>query len=83
MLSDTAHPTRLQPMPPDPPRVGSVQAPMVYVYERQAWEYKVVVAAEFALTEPDLDALGAEGWELTGVASGRDGVRFYFKRIVK
>jgi hypothetical protein len=32
------------------------------------------------LTEPELNALGAEHWELAGVVSERHRVHFYFKR---
>jgi hypothetical protein len=56
---------------------------MVYVYERPRWEYKAVetaAAAEEALSESDLNALGRDGWELVGVVTFAGTVHFYFKR---
>jgi hypothetical protein len=55
---------------------------MVYVYEDRAWDYHVVVraAAGESLTEEELNKLGGEGWELTGVVTAADRVQFYFKR---
>jgi hypothetical protein len=64
-----------------PPR----QLPMVYVYEKQIWEYKIVVrdvAAELA-SEEELNALGAVGWELAGVIALPGQAQFYFKRLRK
>lgn len=58
--------------------------PMVYVSEQSIWEYKQIIrnlAKEQALTEADLNELGAEGWELTGVFSDSPFVYFYFKRL--
>jgi hypothetical protein len=59
---------------------------MVYVYERQAWEYKVVVkdlAADGPLSEQEMNALGTSGWELVGVVTLPGQVQFYFKRMRK
>ena len=58
-----------------------VEPPSVYVESR--WEYREVVrdAEASALpTEADLNALGADGWELVGVAAQGEQVHFYFKR---
>jgi hypothetical protein len=47
------------------------------------WEYKDVVrnqAIEGLPDESALNALGAEGWELAGVANEGARVHFYFKR---
>jgi hypothetical protein len=68
-----------RPLVPEQPSRLPVQPPTVFVYERQEWEYKVVNAP--ALTEADLNALGKDGWELTGVVSAPDNVQFYFKRL--
>ncbi|MFQ6113025.1 MAG: hypothetical protein ACE5NG_02925 [bacterium] len=68
---------------PGPPQAGLSHIPMVYVEERLVWEYKQIVrnlAKEKALTEEELNALGADGWELTGVFSDSPFVYFYFKR---
>jgi hypothetical protein len=58
-----------------------VEPPSVYVESR--WEYRELVrdAEASALpTEIDLNALGADGWELVGVAAQGAQVHFYFKR---
>jgi hypothetical protein len=47
------------------------------------WEYKTVVRdleTEELPAEAELDALGSDGWELTGVANAGRRVHFYFKR---
>jgi hypothetical protein len=67
-----------------PRQLPHVQPPMVYVYEKQAWEYKVVVekaAAEAMPSEQEMNALGESGWELAGVVPLPDKVHFYFKRL--
>ena len=47
-----------------------------------AWEYHHVrqQGDEPVLGKAELDALGAEGWELVAVVSGSGGLHFYFKR---
>jgi len=58
-----------------------VEPPSVYVESR--WEYRELVrdAGTGALpNEADLNALGAEGWELAGIAPQGGKVHFYFKR---
>jgi hypothetical protein len=70
-----------QPQSPQQPRV---QPPTVYVYERQKWEYRVVmknVADEPTLSEGDLNALGKDGWELVGIVPLPTKVQFFFKRV--
>lgn len=57
---------------------------MVYVYEKQEWEYKVVskdVGDHPSLSEEELNAIGASGWELVGVVPRPSKVQFYFKRV--
>jgi hypothetical protein len=45
------------------------------------WEYRVIVReASEVLSERELNALGEERWELTGVAPAGSHVHFYFKR---
>jgi sulfur relay (sulfurtransferase) DsrC/TusE family protein len=51
---------------------------MVYVYEKQQWEYKIVASA---MTEDELNTLGAEGWELVGVVERSATTQLYFKRV--
>jgi hypothetical protein len=41
---------------------------MIYVYEQQPWEYKIVVKhvlQDELLSERDLNELGLKGWELS------------------
>jgi hypothetical protein len=73
------------PLTPQPlqPRFGQAQGPMVYVYEPQRWEYKIVVKTldgELP-SEEELNALGREGWELAGTATLLKEVQFFFKRL--
>jgi hypothetical protein len=68
------------PFPPPQPQEPSaphVHAPMVYVYERQQWEYKISTSE---MTDETLNTLGAEGWELVGVVALPAITQFYFKR---
>jgi hypothetical protein len=50
---------------------------MVYVNERQQWEYKTITTA---LSDDALNTLGADGWELVGVVALPAITQFYFKR---
>jgi hypothetical protein len=62
------------------PREARVEPPVVAVEPR--WEYKEVVreASTGLLSEAELNALGADGWELAGVVPAAVEVHFYFKR---
>ncbi len=74
--------TNVLQLPEQVPNVR-VQPPMVFVREEARWEYKHLarnLAEEPAPTEADLNALGAEGWELAGVFSDSLRVHCYFKR---
>jgi hypothetical protein len=71
------------PFPPRPaePRGGHISPPWVPVTPR--WEYREVVRSletETLPTEQELDRLGADGWELAGVANEGRRVHLYFKR---
>lgn len=70
------------PPPPVPPPVPDVrvQAPLVYV--QPVWEYKRLIV-DTPPSEAELNALGAEGWELVGVAPVAQAVQLYFKRMVR
>jgi hypothetical protein len=72
-----SHPFPQPPQPQEPPALH-IQAPMVYVYEKQHWEYRIVASA---MTQEDLNSLGAEGWELVGVVAQPATTQFYFKRL--
>jgi hypothetical protein len=53
------------------------------VYVAPVWEYKHIrrdTGAEPPLPEDELNALGADGWELTAVIPTATAVHFYFKR---
>jgi hypothetical protein len=51
---------------------------MVYVYEKQRWEYRVITSA---MSEDELNTMGADGWELLSVVALPAKTQFYFKRI--
>ena len=71
------------PQPPEPQN-PQVQPPTLFVYEREAWEYKIIsknTADEPPLTENELNALGKDGWELAGLVPTSPSVHFYFKRV--
>jgi hypothetical protein len=73
-------------VPPQEPRRPQVQAPTVFVYEKQEWEYKVIsgtTEADPLAAERELNALGKDGWELVGIVNVADDLRFYLKRIRK
>ena len=68
------------PQPPQPQERSAphIQTPMVYVYEKQRWEYRKI---ERVMTEEELNTLGADGWELVGVVTPPATTQFYFKRV--
>lgn len=72
-----------------PPRVRQntpIRPPTIYVEKRLIWEYRRVVRyleSEKPLDEAELNALGEEGWELSGVAHHGTSAYFYFKRQVE
>jgi hypothetical protein len=68
------------PVPPLPPPHSHIEPPMIPV--DPLWEYREVVRGHEAglMTTDELNALGADHWELAGVAAAGDGVHFYFKR---
>jgi hypothetical protein len=76
-LTDPQHPFP-QPLQPQNLQLARDQPPMVYVYEKQRWEYKMIFQS--AVSEEELNALGAEGWELVGVVALPETMQFYFKR---
>lgn len=73
-------------LPPEPkeplkPSAPRVQPPIVYV--EPTWEYKHLVrdlSRERAPDEAELDALGADGWELAGAFTHGSEAHLYFKR---
>ena len=72
----------LPPYDPNKP----VRAPVVYIEKKLKWEYKQISRnhkKEKPLDEAELNALGAEGWELSGIAQHSTNIYFYFKRSVE
>ncbi len=70
---------------PEQPGGGFLPLPMVPMKDEPVWEYRQLVrnlARESAPSESELNALGAEGWELSGILSDSPFVYFYFKRFV-
>lgn len=71
---------------PNQPETTSVQPPMVYVKEKSAWEYKLIIrnlAVEEPPDEEELNKLGADGWELAGAFDDPPLVYLYFKRALE
>jgi len=69
-----------RPSIPQMPNVH-VQPPLVFV--QPEWSYREVARNlddTGAMTEADLNALGAEGWELAGILQDGRQVRYYLKR---
>ncbi len=72
--------------PPPAPDTPGIQPPMVYIQENLKWEYKCVsrnLDREKVLGEDELNALGAEGWELATSLVFGSTVTFYFRRLGK
>jgi hypothetical protein len=65
------------------PSGSELHTPIVYVKETVAWEYKRIERdeAEAPLNEEELNAFGAEGWELVSVVAVAATAYFYFKRL--
>ena len=55
--------------------------PLVHVRDEPPWEYKRLDASE-APTEEELNALGADGWELVSTLEVQGKVYLYFKRML-
>jgi hypothetical protein len=72
-------------IPPHEPRQPEpVHPPMIYVKESLKWEYKQIardLKKEGPLNEAELNALGEEGWEMSGIAQQPPFTYFYFKRL--
>jgi hypothetical protein len=71
------------------PPFGSKQPahpPMVYIERQWKWEYKQIarnLEKESPLNETELNALGEEGWEVSGVVQQPPVAYFYFKRLIE
>ena len=72
--------------PYEPKQREPIRPPMVYIERHLKWEYKQIVRnlkKEKLVDEAELNALGAEGWEMTGIAQHPPTMYFYFKRMVE
>lgn len=75
----------VEPQFPSQTDVPLMPAPMIYVKESITWEYKRVTCdlkKDPALTEDDLNALGQNGWEMTGAFVDAKVAYYYFKRML-
>ena len=74
-------------LPPyEPNRQESAQPPMVYIEKPLQWEYKQVIRDldhESLLNEAELNELGKDSWEMSGIAQQQLKVIYYFKRLVE
>lgn len=73
-------------IPPREPRHEPVRPPMIYVEQPLKWEYKQIVRHlehEQPLDEAELNTLGDDGWEMTGVAQQPPLAYYYFKRLLE
>jgi hypothetical protein len=68
------------PVPPPTHGEGRIEPPIVPVEPQ--WEYREVVREVGAgpMSTEELNALGAQHWELAGVVSAGERIHFYFKR---
>lgn len=76
--------TPLLPPRPPLPEAPAVASPMIFVKKSVTWEYMQLVrnlGKETAPTADELNTLGQEGWELTGVTTDAPFAYFYFKRV--
>jgi hypothetical protein len=73
-----------QPYPAEPPsRPYPLPIPMVSVRDEPRWEYRRILRnlrTEEAPSESELNALGADGWELSGLFSDSPFLYVFFKR---
>ena len=72
--------------PHEPQQHEPLRPPTIYVEKQLKWEYKQIIRNlenEQPLDETELNALGEENWELTGIAQHPPGTYFYFKRQIE
>jgi hypothetical protein len=73
-------------IPPREPQDKPVRPPMIYVEKETQWEYKQIIRnleKESPPDETELNKLGKEGWEMSGVAQQPPLAYFYFKRLIE
>lgn len=72
--------------PREPEQRDPIHPPMIYIEKQLKWEYKQIVRnleSEKPLDEKELNALGEDGWEMTGIAQQPPLGYFYFKRQIE
>jgi hypothetical protein len=72
--------------PLDPKQAEPARPSMVYVRKSLKWEYKQIVRdldQEKPLEETELQTLGEQGWEMSGIAQHPPITYYYFKRQVE
>lgn len=77
-MNTQKRPDRKQTDVPFPP------VPMVYESDELVWEYKLLsrnLSKEDVPAEDELNALGRDGWDLTGIFTDSPFVHMYFKRL--
>ena len=73
-------------IPPREPQQEPIRPPMIYVEKQMKWEYKQIVRdleSEQPLDEAELNTLGKEGWEMTGIVQQPPKTYYYFKRQIE
>lgn len=63
-----------------------VRPPMIFIKKQLIWEYKQVVRnleSEKPLEEAELNTLGEDGWEMSGIAQNPPLTYYYFKRQIE
>ena len=75
----------IEPFPPEPAaRPAPFPIPMVSMRDEPRWEYRRIVRnlrTEDPPTEQELDVLGADGWEMTGLFSDSPFLYLYLTRL--
>ena len=72
--------------PREPQQNEPIRPPMIYIERQLKWEYKQIIRnlkKEKPLDEAELNSLGDDGWELTGIAQQPPMTYFYFKRQIE
>lgn len=71
--------------PHEPQQHEPIRPPMIYIERRAQWEYKEIIRnieSEKLLEESELNELGKDGWEMSGIVQRSPSVHYYFKREV-
>ena len=72
--------------PREPQQHEPIRPPMIYIEKPLKWEYKQIIRnleGEKPFEERELNALGEDGWEMTGIAQQPPLTYYYFKRQIE